>query len=99
MAAILLLSAAKCDTVGAEAVLRIIGTRNPPTHMVVQIAIKGSANLQLQGRIARDAPWQDLGPQHGAGALVHLKAIQFLRAVATSVTPGSEVSVWADWGW
>jgi hypothetical protein len=99
MSVCVLLNAADKNTVGNDSVLRIIGSREPPSNMVVQIAIKGSGNVQIQGRIARDAPWQDMGPQHGASALFHIKAVQFLRAVASEVGSESKISVWADWAW
>jgi len=67
--------------------------------MVIQVAVTGTALVQLQGRIARDAPWQDLGPAHFASALFHIDAVQFLRAVATNVAPDSTASAWAVWAW
>jgi hypothetical protein len=99
MAIAALLTSADRDVTGAEVVLRIIGNREPPTNMVVQISINGTASVQIQGRISREAPWQAIGPEHSSSALVHVKAVQFLRAVASGVTTGSKVSVWADWGW
>lgn len=94
-----LLKSAARDTEGPETTLRVIGTQQPPARMVVQIAILGSASVQIQGRIARDAPWQSLGPAHRDGALVHLEPVQFLRAVATTVGTDTTVSVWAAWAW
>jgi hypothetical protein len=67
--------------------------------MVIQIAVVGSANVQLQGRIARDAPWQNIGPLHQDSALLHIDAIQYLRAVTTNVASKGSVSVWSVWGW
>jgi hypothetical protein len=99
VAAIALLSSAVRDVIGAEVVLRIVGTREPPANMVVQIAIEGAASVQIQGRITRDAPWQNIGPLHATSALVHLKAVQFLRALASNVQEGAKVSAWADWAW
>lgn len=99
MSASLLLKSADRDTVGAEVAMRIIGTREPPAKMVVQIAVSGSASVQLQGRIAREAPWQNIGPAHSSSALVHIDAVQFLRAVASSVAEPASVSVWSAWGW
>jgi hypothetical protein len=99
MAATTLLSSSPRDAVGAEVVLRIIGSREPPANMVVQIAIDGAANVQIQGRITRDAPWQNIGPVHAANTLVHFKAVQFLRALASNVQDGTKVSAWADWAW
>jgi hypothetical protein len=94
-----LLKAASADTEGAEVALRVVGTREPPSRMVIQIAITGSAAVQIQGRIARDAPWQSLGPIHRDGALFHVEPVQFLRAVASSVAAATSVSVWAVWAW
>jgi hypothetical protein len=67
--------------------------------MVVQISIDGTASVQIQGRIARDAPWQSLGPVHRDGALLHVNPVQFLRAVATGVAANTTVTVWAVWAW
>ncbi|HEU4653649.1 MAG TPA: hypothetical protein VFS47_06660 [Steroidobacteraceae bacterium] len=99
MSVCVLMNSADKNTIGNDAALRIIGSREPPSNMVVQIAINGSAKVQIQGRIAKDAPWQDIGPQHGASALFHIKAVQFLRAVASEVGAATKVSVWADWAW
>jgi hypothetical protein len=84
---------------GAETVLRVVGTREPPARMVVQIAVTGTASVQIQGRIDRAAPWHNLVPAQSASTVLHLEAIQFLRAVATNVAPDAEVSVWAVWAW
>ena len=94
-----LLKAVGKDTQGAEVALKVIGSREPPPRMVVQIAIVGTANVQIQGRIARDAPWQNLGPAHSVCSLLHVEPVQFLRAVTTGVTTGSTVNVWAVWAW
>jgi hypothetical protein len=99
MATSYLLNSAARDTEGPEVVLRVVGSREPPARMVIQIAVVGTATVQIQGRIARDAPWQNVGPAHCASALVHVDAIQFLRAVATSVAAKTSVSVWAAWAW
>jgi hypothetical protein len=98
MSVVSLLNAALKDTVGAEVVLRVIGSREPPASMVVQIAINGTATVQVQGRISREAPWQSIGPAHSASTLVHIQAVQFLRALASEVQDGTKVSAWADWG-
>lgn len=95
----LLLKCAGRDTDGAETVLRVVGTREPPARMVVQVAITGGGEVQIQGRIARDAPWQNIGPAHCASAIMHIDAIQFLRATAARLAPQSSVSVWAVWAW
>ena len=87
------------DGEGPEVALRVVGAREPPPRMVVQIAIVGSASVQIQGRIARDAPWQSLGPAHRDCALLHVEPVQFLRAVASGVAEQTTVSVWAVWAW
>ena len=79
--------------------LRVVGAREPPPRMVIQIAINGSASVQIQGRISREAPWQSLGPAHRDCALLHVEPVQFLRAVTTGVAADSSVSVWAVWAW
>jgi hypothetical protein len=99
MAVCTLLSSADKDTVGGDVALRVVGTREPPANMVVQIAIQGPGNVQIQARISRDAPWQNVGPLHSTSALFHIGAVQFLRAVASDVRAGTKVSVWADWAW
>jgi len=99
MSASHLLKAVSKDTQGAEVALKVIGSREPPPRMVVQIAIVGTANVQIQGRIARDAPWQNLGPAHSACSLLHVEPVQFLRAVTTGVAAGATVNVWAVWAW
>lgn len=87
------------DAEGPEVVLRVVGTREAPPQMVIQIAIVGGASVQIQGRIARDAPWLSLVPAHKESALVHVHPVQFLRAIATGVAANSTVSVWAVWAW
>ena len=99
MSASYLLKSAASDAEGPEVALRVIGSREPPPRMVIQIAIVGSAAVQIQGRVARDAPWQSLGPAHHACTLLHVEPVQFLRAVATSVAANTTVSVWAVWAW
>ena len=94
-----LLKGVTTDEEGAEVALRVIGTREPPARMVIQIAIVGSATVQIQGRISRDAPWQSLGPAHRDCALLHVEPVQFLRAVTTGVAKEATVSVWAVWAW
>lgn len=94
-----LLKSAEQDTQGPEVVLRVVGSREPPARMVIQIAVVGAATVQIQGRIARDAPWQNVGSAHSASALFHVEAVQFLRAVASSFAAKTTVSVWATWAW
>jgi hypothetical protein len=84
---------------GPETVLRVVGAREPPARMVVQIAVNGTALVQIQGRIDREAPWQNVGSAQSASALIHFDAVQFLRATATNVAAGTKVSVWATWAW
>jgi hypothetical protein len=99
MSVTVLMKDVSASTVGQETSLRIIGTREPPGHMAVQIAVQGTAEVQIQGRIARDAPWFNMGPAHSISALIHIHPVQFLRAVANDVAAGSTVSVWAVWAW
>ena len=99
MSASHLLKSVTRDAEGPEVALRVIGTREPPPRMVIQIAIDGSASVQIQGRISRDAPWQSLGPAHRDCTLLHVEPVQFLRAVTTGVAAHSSVSVWAVWAW
>ena len=99
MSASHLLKSVTRDAEGPEVALRVIGAREPPPRMVIQIAIDGNASVQIQGRISRDAPWQSLGPAHRDCALVHVEPVQFLRAVTTGVAADSSVSVWAVWAW
>jgi hypothetical protein len=94
-----LLNGVTRDAEGPEVALMVVGNREPPPRMVIQISISGSANVQIQGRVARDAPWQSLGPAHSDGALMHVKPVQFLRAVASGVAANTIVSVWAVWAW
>jgi hypothetical protein len=94
-----LLKAVTANSEGPEVALRVVGAREPPARMVIQVAIVGSAEVQIQGRIARDAPWLGMGPTHRDSALVHVDPVQFLRAVATGVAANSSVSVWAVWAW
>ncbi len=94
-----LLKSVTRDEEGPEVVLRVIGTREPPPRMVIQISIAGTATVQIQGRVARDAPWQSFGPAHRDCALVHVEPVQFLRAVASGVAANTSVSVWAVWAW
>jgi hypothetical protein len=84
---------------GPETALKVVGNREPPARMIVQIAVSGEAVVQIQGRIDKAAPWQNIGPAQSASALVHIDAVQFLRAVTTSVAAGAKVSVWAAWAW
>jgi hypothetical protein len=99
MSASQLLKSAERDTVGPEVILRIVGTREPPPRMVIQVAITGTAAVQIQGRVARDAPWQDVGSAHSESTLFHIDAVQFLRAVTSGMAGSASVSVWAVWGW
>ncbi|HEX4971727.1 MAG TPA: hypothetical protein VFV69_11780 [Steroidobacteraceae bacterium] len=94
-----LLKAVDRNSEGPETVLRVVGSREPPARMVVQIAVSGSALVQIQARIDREAPWQNVGSAQSASALIHVDAVQFLRATATNVAAGAKVSVWATWAW
>ena len=99
MSVCLLLKEVSGDTTGQETCIRVIGTREPPGRMSIQIAVTGVASVQIQGKIAREAPWLDLGPVYSHSALAYIEPVQFLRAVATGVAAKSSVSVWAVWAW
>lgn len=97
MAADILLTNAKIDTVGVDVSIRVIGSQTPPTKMTIQIAITGSAKVQIQGRLHRTAPWAEIGQLHEKSCLMYIEPISSLRAVSTETGPNSSVSVWAAW--
>ena len=99
MSVVALLKAVKADAEGPETSLRVIGSRETPVRMSLQIQIVGTAMVQVQGRIAREAPWVNIGAQHTESALAFIDPVPFLRAVATNVVAGSSVSAWAVWAW
>lgn len=99
MSVFLLLKSVLGDTVGPEVAMRTVGNRDAPGRMVLQVEVKGTANVQIQGRLARDAPWQNIGPAYSGSELIHIDAVQFLRAVSSGMVASSNVSVWAVWGW
>ncbi len=99
MSVYLLLKEVMTDTTGPETCLRVVGTREPPGKMSVQIAVRGVASVQLQGRLARDAPWLDIGSLHTQSALAYIEPVQFLRAVSSGMAGNAGVSVWAAWAW
>ena len=99
MSAYVLLEQVKVDSVGRETALRVLGGRTPPPKMTIQIQVTGTAAVQLQGRVAKEAPWTDIGSAYLASALVYIEPIPFLRANASSIDSGAVVSVWATWGW
>jgi len=98
MAADILLTDAKVDTVGESMTLRVIGTQIPPVKMSVQIAITGTAKVQIQGRLHKLAPWADIGEIYEKSCLMYIEPILQLRAVSTGTGADSSVSVWAAWG-
>lgn len=98
MAAEILLDNAKTDTVGREVSIRMIGTQIPPVSMSVQIAITGAAQVSIQGRLHRNAPWAQIGETQEKSCLLYISPIPMLRAVSTATQPDSSVSVWAAWG-
>jgi hypothetical protein len=85
------------DTVGQEVSLRVIGTQIPPAKMSVQIAIQGTARVQMQGRLHKQAPWVDVGPPCEKSCLLYIDPILSVRAVSSGMGPDSSVSVWAAW--
>jgi hypothetical protein len=97
MAADVLLLNATADTVGPEVSLRTIGTQIPPAKMSIQIAITGSARVQIQGRLHRAAPWVDIGERYERSSLLYIDPIWALRAVTSDTGAESSVSVWAAW--
>jgi len=98
MAADVLLANVKVDTVGPDVSIRMIGSQIPPVKMSIQIAITGSAKVQIQGRLHRTAPWADIGVPHLESKLLYIEPINALRAVSTETGTDSSVSVWAAWG-
>jgi len=97
MAADVLMSNASSDTVGSEVSLRIVGTQLPPTKMSIQVAINGTAKVQIQGRLHKAAPWVNLGDRCDKSCLIYVEPIWSLRAVSSDTGPDSSVSVWAAW--
>ena len=98
MAADVLMSNVRADTVGTDVSLRVVGTQIPPVKMSLQIAITGQARVQIQGRLHKEAPWADIGPKCERSCLIYIDPIWSLRAVSSEVGPESSVSVWAAWG-
>jgi hypothetical protein len=98
MAADVLMSNASSDTVGTDMSLRVVGTQIPPVKMSIQIAIKGTAKVQIQGRVHKSAPWADIGEKREQSGLFFIEPIWSLRAVSSDTGPDSSVSVWAAWG-
>jgi hypothetical protein len=98
VAADILLSDAKVDTAGKDFSIRIMGSQIPPVKMSVQIAITGSAKVQIQGRLHKLAPWADIGEVKEKSCLMYIEPISSLRAVSRDTGPDSSVSVWATWG-
>jgi hypothetical protein len=97
MAAEVLMSNAIADTVGAETSLRVVGSQVPPARMSIQVAITGTAKVQIQGRMHRQAPWANIGEQRERSCLLYIDPIWALRAVSSDTGPDSSVSVWAAW--
>ena len=98
MPADVLLSNAVADTVGGDLSLRMIGTQIPPVKMSIQVAITGTAMVQIQGRLHKQAPWVDIGEKCRQSCLMYIDPIWSLRAVTTGTGAESSVSVWAAWG-
>lgn len=98
MAADVLMANAKSDTTSSGVTLRVFGTQIPPAKMSIQIAISGTARVQIQGRLHKDAPWEDIGERRERSCLMYVDPIWSLRAVSSETGPDSSVSVWAAWG-
>lgn len=97
MAADPMLTNATADTVGAEVTLRVVGAQVPPAKMSIQIAISGTAKVQIQGRLHKQAPWANIGEKHERSCLLYIEPIRALRAVSSDTGAASSVSVWAAW--
>ncbi|MBC7983025.1 MAG: hypothetical protein H7Y02_04135 [Candidatus Obscuribacterales bacterium] len=97
MAADVLLANAKVDTVGADFSIRIIGSQIPPAKMSIQIAVTGKAQVEIQGRLHKSAPWAKIVSARES-CLLYIDPINALRAVTTETSTDSSVSVWAAWG-
>ena len=98
MAADVLLANATVNTIGTAFTIRIIGSQIPPVKMSVQIAIAGTATVEIQGRLHKSAPWTKIGSSYRESCLTYIDPISSLRAVSTETGPDSSVSVWAAWG-
>ena len=98
MAADVLMANAISDTIGTGISIRIVGTQIPPAMMSIQIAITGKVNVQIQGRLHKEAPWVDIGERRDQSCLFHINPVWSLRAVSSETGPGSSASVWAAWG-
>jgi hypothetical protein len=99
MAVDVLLENSKVDTVGKETAIRVVGNREPPAKMSIQIDVAGTASVQLQGRVSKNAPWIELGAVHTASSITSMDPIPFMRVITTGMGAASSVSVWAVWGW
>ncbi|MGH8178183.1 MAG: hypothetical protein ACREV5_18155 [Steroidobacter sp.] len=99
MSVTVLLKAVAKDTTGVETSLRVIGSREPPGKMSIQVSVTGAASVRIQAKIAREAPWVDVGPAYSASALAYIEPVQFLRAVTSGMDASSVVTVWAVWAW
>jgi hypothetical protein len=95
----LLLKDVTRDTTGVEMAMRVLGNREVPGKITLQVAVEGQAKVHIQGRLAKDAPWLDIGPPQQASTLLHIDPVQFLRAVTAGMGAESSVSVWVSWGW
>lgn len=98
MAADTLLDNVKIDTTGRDVSIRMIGSQVPPVKMSVQIAITGAAQVQIQGRLHKNAPWAQISEVQERSGLLYIDPIWSLRAVSSAMQPGAAVSVWAAWG-
>ena len=95
----LLLKSVTQDTTGPEMSMRVLGNREVPGKIALQIAVEGQAKVLIQGRLAKEAPWVDIGPPHQASALLHIDPVPLLRAVTAGMGANSSASVWVVWGW
>lgn len=97
MAADVLMSDVTTNSVGEGVCLRVVGTQIPPAKMSIQIAITGTARVQMQGRLHKEAPWVDIGGPREQSCLLHVDPVWSLRATSSGMGPEARVSVWAAW--
>ncbi len=94
-----LLENVKVNTTGLESSIRQSGNHAPPAKMFLQIAITGTASVQLQVKVVKTAPWIDFGAPFSIPAVMHLDPLPFIRAIASDMGSDASVSVWVAWGW
>ena len=94
-----LLKDVKKDTAGPETPMRVLGNREVPGKIALQIVLEGAATVHIQGRLAKEAPWLDICPPLQASALLNIDPVPLLRAVSAGMGADATVSVLVTWGW